>query len=32
MTHALMNVIAMAILAISGKGGVVDFFILLLRR
>src|SRR6266513_1621982 len=27
MTHALMNVMAMAILAITGKGGVVDVFI-----
>src|SRR5207244_13368165 len=31
MTHVLMNVMAMAILAISGKGGVVDLFILLRR-
>jgi len=28
MTQVLMNVMAMAILAISGKGGVVDVFIL----
>src|SRR5262249_13475278 len=32
MTHVLMNVMAMAILAISGKGNVVDLFIFLLRR
>src|SRR6266513_1971094 len=32
MTHVLMNVMAMAVLAISGKGSVVDVFIILPRR
>src|ERR1700730_10508323 len=32
MTHILRTVMAMAILAISGKASVVDLFMLLLRR